>query len=96
MTEAKGNPFGIFGMQESMLEWCQDCYGPYPKTQAAADPVGLVEGQKRVLRGAAWSDQPGRPQGAAIRAPMPPGITIHFQNGNVVGFRIVCDVKLPQ
>jgi formylglycine-generating enzyme required for sulfatase activity len=95
VTESQENHFGVCGMRDSLLEWCTDWHAPYSKSRAV-DPAGPIDGIQRIMRGAAWSDQPGRPQGAAVRGALSPGITINFEGGGVNGFRVVCDVKLPR
>lgn len=47
------NAWGLYDMHGNVWEWCQDWYGDYPRSDAT-DPVGVEQGQCRVLRGGAW------------------------------------------
>lgn len=46
------NRWGLYDMHGNVLEWCRDCFGPYP--DSAVDPVGAKSGTTRVLRGGPW------------------------------------------
>jgi formylglycine-generating enzyme required for sulfatase activity len=46
-------------MHGNVAEWCNDYYSPrYYKTSPAENPQGPEDGEKRVLRGGAWSSRP--------------------------------------
>jgi len=49
-----GNELGLVGMSGNVSEWCNDWYGRYP-SGAVTDPVGLVSGARRVMRGGSWN-----------------------------------------
>ncbi len=52
--QKKANAWGLYDMHGSMLEWCEDGYGPYKK-DAVVDPTGTGSGKPWCLRGGAWS-----------------------------------------
>ena len=49
------NPLGLFDLQGSVWEWCQDGYAPYP-VRPATDHLG--SGPLKVIRGGSWGDGP--------------------------------------
>jgi formylglycine-generating enzyme required for sulfatase activity/DNA-directed RNA polymerase subunit RPC12/RpoP len=48
------NAFGLYDMSGNVCEWCSDWYGDY-STKSVIDPIGLLQGSFRVLRGGSWN-----------------------------------------
>jgi len=52
----KPNAWGLYDMLGNVAEWCNDYYGPrYYRVSTRENPRGPDTGEKRVLRGGAWS-----------------------------------------
>jgi formylglycine-generating enzyme required for sulfatase activity len=58
--QKRANDWGLHDMHGNVWEWCQDWYRKDYEKLAADDPVNLVAGSDRVIRGGCWNLYPVR------------------------------------
>ena len=51
------NAWGLYDMHGNVWEWVSDWFGPYPG-QTQTDPTGPESGEKKVIRGGSWFNEP--------------------------------------
>jgi formylglycine-generating enzyme required for sulfatase activity len=91
VAQKQPNPWGLYDIYGNMWEWCSDYYGVNnrPSPIEIIDPKGPSEGKFRVLRGGSWFSA-AKDCRSASRYWLAPD-----SSDNIVGFRVVIDVKYP-
>jgi acetoin utilization deacetylase AcuC-like enzyme/formylglycine-generating enzyme required for sulfatase activity len=91
----KPNPWGLFDMAGSLLEWCNDRYAADAYAAGAAkDPTGPATGRDRVLRGGSWN-MPAAKCRSAIRFHDEPASADSCYGWDSYGFRCVRRAAAP-
>jgi formylglycine-generating enzyme required for sulfatase activity len=93
-TKKKPNPWGLYGMNGGVWQWCSDWYSSY-HADAQVDPQGPAVGTEigpsghpgigHILRGGSY-EWGAESQRSAVRIENPPG-----ERSFAVGFRVVMD-----
>jgi formylglycine-generating enzyme required for sulfatase activity len=87
--QLKPNGLGLFDMSGNVWEWCNDWYQvDYYQDSPAVDPRGPAEGEKKVLRGGAFTASPESCTSAARNAD-DPGFADACVASDDFGFRCV-------
>jgi len=73
---------GLYDMSGNAWQWCSDWHAPYDAAEVI-DPVGPVEGTKKILRGGSWFGAPPSYR-AAWRSKIKP-----TYRGHNAGFRVL-------
>jgi len=77
------NGFGLYDMHGNVAEWCSDWYKTGYSDGANTDPTGPADGDKRVVRGGSYKDDPKNIRSAS-RAGVRPN-----DHREDIGFRVV-------
>jgi sulfatase modifying factor 1 len=105
------NPFRLLNMSGNVAELCSDryaadAYARYPEGQVVLDPKGPEEGAERVVRGGSYASdaadlrsaarEPTRTEAWLATDPQVPKSLWWYSDCTTVGFRVVCEVDLPE
>ena len=80
------NRWGAYDMYGNVSEWVSDWYGPY-SGETVEDPLGPLEGEKRIRRGGSWKSDALACSSAARSAVKPD------RRSEETGFRIVREIR---
>jgi len=84
----KANPWGLYDMHGNVWQWCADMHGHYQEGYIK-DPNGKDSGNRRVLRGGSWNNEPRFCRSANRFHDEPSLRSCH----DIFGFRVV--LRLP-
>ena len=84
--QLKANSEGLYDIYGNVFEWVEGWYEPYP-AKDLVDPLGPVEGEKRIRRGGGW-DSGARACTSAHRS-----IVLPDWSDKYTGFRIVRNIR---
>lgn len=59
VAQLQPNSLGLFDMSGNVSEWCRDWHKrPYESGEDLMDPTGPISGEKKIVRGGSFRDQP--------------------------------------
>lgn len=84
------SPFGCYDMAGNAYDWCSDWFHIDTYKYSEADnPLGAIDGRRKVIRGGSWLPRGEFAARCANRASYEPTRAVHN-----VGFRIAVDINL--
>lgn len=83
---------GLFNMHGNCWEWCHDWYGSnyIVESDPEQDPIGLLQGERRVLRGGCWNLNEKYSRSAHRNGHLPTNRNYY------IGFRLVLSCPRPK